>query len=427
MGASPMGARAWGAHEEGLHEPGVTWPSRHGVDLAAAELLADRLRRTIAGDPSPSAAQWAELGHALTVGDPLADDVADWLGQVGMRDGWAAIDRLLLATEAQVDESAKPVARLLRAARAEPLWLDRRLLARGARFMQSTGGHGLMVLRDAGLMAGYQASAINQALMMTGALHSGAGRRLAETGQWWMACTADGGLAPGAEGFRATVKVRIMHAMVRRRLDKSPGWDAAYLGRAINQVDLQVTYLAFSVVQLLGLRMMGMRITPSESLAVMHLWRYIAWLMGLDERFLCETEKQGRVALYQNLLSQAPPDSSSELLAKALMAEPFERAGAQGGAWRRRLEWACHLSVARWFIGPEGVRRLGLPVALPWYPLLVIGPLRLWTSALAKLPGLRGWARRRARLRQEWHVAKLVDGHLKGRSVAHAASGCPRL
>lgn len=427
MGASPMRAQAWRAEEEKQRDPGPLWPRRHGIDPVASRALTTRLRKAIDRDPEPDDAQWATLGHGLTVGDPLGDDVADWLLDVGMAAGWPLVDQCLSTGEVDVALAPASLVRLLRAVRLDPPWLDPALLARGARFMQGTGGHGLMVLRDAGLMAGYQASAINQTLMATGALHRGTGQRVAETGLWWLSVTADGGLEAGAPGFAATVKVRLMHALVRRRLEVAGQWDDAYLGRPINQTDLQITYLAFSAVQMLGLRMLGANIKPAESLAVMHLWRYVGWLMGVHERFLCENEMQARVALFQNLLAQAPPDQSSQVLAKALMAEPFERDAHAPSAWRRKMERACHLSVARWFVGAQGMHALGLPAAWPWYPLLVFLPMRAWTGWVSRVPGLRGWARRRARARQEAHVGRLAVAHLSGRGAPHGAGGCPRL
>lgn len=427
MGASPVRAQAWRAEDERQQDASPAWPSRHGVDVHASRAMAARLRKAITANPEPDAAQWAALGQGLLVGDPAADDVADWLLDVGMHAGWPLVEQSLSAPESTGASAPPALARLLRAVLADPPWLDTALLARGARVMQGTGGHGLMVLRDAGLMAGYQASAINQTLMATGLLQRGTGQRLAETALWWLAITADGGLDVAAPGFVSTVKVRIMHALVRRRLERDGDWDVARLGRPVNQTDLQVTYLAFSVVQMLGLRMLGCHFTSAESAAVMHLWRYVAWLLGLHEHFLRDDEMAGRVALFQNLLSQAPPDDSSQALAQALMAEPFSRGGPARHGWRRRVERACHLSVVAWFVGGQGLRGLGLPWALPWYPVLLILPLRWWTGVVARLPGLRVWARRRARARQEAHVERLVAAHLSGRAPPHASGGCPRL
>jgi hypothetical protein len=365
-------------------------PSRHGADLAVSRRMAARLKMMIAGPCEPSEAEWAAMGAALWRGDPLADDVARWLHEVGMNEGRGQLQRAMAQGVSEGDGTPPALRRLIEQVQTVPDWVDPVLMARGARFLQSTGLHGMRVLRDAGLMAGYQASAINQTLVQTGALSRGAQKRVSETTSWWLDCTADGGLAPHGPGWKATMHVRVMHALVRQNVRQRPTWDAASFGLPINQLDLQATYLAFSVVQLLALRTTGFVVTKSDARAVMHLWRYIGWLMGVDEAWLCDDEMQGRIQLYHNVISQAPPDASSVALGRALMDEPLQRHYAWGRAWRGHFDKARHLSLIRWFVSREGMGYLGLPAVLPWYPLVTFLP-RLITSGLPRLlPGSLG-------------------------------------
>ncbi|MDI1258029.1 oxygenase MpaB family protein [Aquabacterium sp.] len=362
-------------------------PRRHGADLQVSRQMAARLKLLISGPCEPDHATWARMGSALWQGDPLADEVGQWLHQAGMS---AARGRLQQAIEHGVvdgDDAPPALRRLIEHVQTLPDWVNPELMAQGARVMQSTGLHGMRVLRDAGLMAGYQASAINQTLVQTGALNRGAQRRVAETTSWWLDCTADGGMLPHAPGWKATLHVRVMHALVRQSVRQRPTWDAATFGLPINQIDMQATYLAFSVVQLLALRTTGFLVTASDARAVMHLWRYIGWLMGVDEAWLCDDEMQGRISLYRNLISQAPPDETSVALGRALMDEPLHRHYAWGAAWRGRFDKARHLSLVHWFVGRKGMRHLGLPATLPWYPLLTWLPLLIGSSLPRLLPG----------------------------------------
>lgn len=394
----------WGAERRRPAARPTQPPRRHGADLSRSRAMAARLRLMIHGDPEPDEAQWHEMGMALWRGDPAADAVAHWMMAEGPGRAWPLVARCLaLAGTPDLAEAEVPPAlrHLVQQVLAVPPWLDERRLRRGARVLQASGRMGMMVLRDAALMAGYQASAINQTLLRTGQLQRGAPKRVAETGQWWLACTEVDGLRPGAPGFELTLKVRLMHALVRVRLSAQPDWDRDRLGVPINQLDMQATYLAFSVVQLLGLRLTGDLIARRDADAVMHLWRYVGWLMGVDESLMCDDERAGRVLLYRNLLSQAPSDESSVALGRALMDEPLARPYRWGAAWRGRWDRACHLSLVRWFIGAAGMRNLGLPAVWPWYPLLRWLPRALRSVTMLALPPTRPFWRWWGRRQQE--------------------------
>jgi len=374
-------------------------PLRHGADVSITRRIARNLRMTIRGQCEPSEAQWAKLGATLWRGDPLADDVVSWLHEEGMSTARPKLERAIEHGLAAVPDAPPALRRFMQAVEQAPAWLDTALMYQGARFIHSTGQYGMLVLRDAGLMAGYQAAAINQTLLMTGALQRGAQRRVAETTSWWIDCTAQGGMARDAKGFKTTLRVRVMHAIVRRSVSQRPQWDAASLGLPINQVDMQATYLGFSVVHLVALKATGVVVSAADAHAMMHLWRYIGWLMGVDEDLLYEDEMQGRIGLYHNILSQAPPDESSAAMGRALMDEPLHRHYPWGGWWRGRFNKARHLSLTRMFVGREGMRHLGLPATLPWYPLLTFLPRFVWTGMHHLLPGgqarLQTWGRRR--------------------------------
>lgn len=384
-----------------LFEPAAI-PRRHGCDLAAGRRTARMVRWVIRGDPEPTPARWRAIGEALMHGDPPADRVVDWMHSVGMGRAMPLFQRGLADGIAAVPDAPPPLREFFELCERVPDWVRPELVEQGQRLFQRMGRAADFVLRDVALMGGYQASAFNKTLVLTGALAGGNARRVAETMQWVGDCTAVGGLARGAPGFRSTLHVRLMHALVRRRIARHPRFSVEELGLPVNQTDMAATYLGFSVVLLIGVRVLGVPITRAESRAEMHMWKYICWLMGVDERWLVETEHEGRTLLYQFLLAQTPPDETSRQLGQALMADCLREPWPHLRRLRVRLESAMHLSVSSLFLGRRGMRALGLPTnVLPWYPLLS-APLRFcWHLLHRLLPGGPERARRRGRQVQE--------------------------
>ena len=376
-------------------------PRRHGPDLAGATRRARALLFFIRDKQAapPTSAQWQRLGEAYNEGDGPADALVAWMQAHGMARSRPLFEKALAEGIAVLPEAPEPLKAFFAHVDQDPPWLDRARVERGVQAGSLSSVTGMRVLRDFGLMAGYQAGGINKTLVVTGALDKGGvARRIAETTQWCLDCTEAKGMERFGDGFKNTVRVRMIHALVRRHVAAHPQWNAAEWGLPINQVDMQATYLGFSAIYLLGQRLMGVILRQQEAEDVMHLWRYTGWLMGVRDEWLCASEQEGRIALYQNLLSQAPPDESSRLLGSALMDEPLSRHYPFAQSLRRRWDKQVHLSIVRLFVGAKGMRSLGLPAhVLPWYPCLFAPMNFLWFAVNRLLPGgferLRRWGR----------------------------------
>ncbi|HEX5775623.1 MAG TPA: oxygenase MpaB family protein, partial [Caulobacteraceae bacterium] len=345
-------------------------PARHGRGLTHARRIG-RLLRMVAGgagaDPTPQ--EWETLGRALTRGDPDMDRLLDWKRTVGLREGRAMFERAL---EHGLDADAPgPLGDFFAIYGAQPDWVDEALLARGAEVCQMTGAVGAWVMRDGALMGGYQSPDFNRVLVMTGALEKGSSKRLAETSHWWLACTEQGGMARFGEGLKSTLRVRLIHAMVRRHVAERDDWDVVEDGVPINQLDMAATQLAFSIVLLQGVRTLGYAVSAEDGRAVIHLMRYVGWLMGVELALQPTNEREGMRLLYGTLLSVvAPSDTSGRTLAQALADEPLNRPYKVLPWLRRRWEREKNLSINLFFIGRAGMDNLGLPKRyIPWFPL----------------------------------------------------------
>ncbi|MES1951651.1 hypothetical protein S4A8_12392 [Salinisphaera sp. S4-8] len=374
------------------HAPPTDIPRRHGIDRERSRAIAAPIRRTIQGDPEPTPECWQAIGHALMQGDTRMDDVVAWLyddATAQNRRQKRALFQAALDNGLDTLEQPPPCLRTLFAhVDHRPAWVDDALLERGARVSQRSSMTGLHILRDVALMGGYQASAINKTLVATGSLKRGAQRRLAETTAWWLDCTGIGALDRFGVGFRNTLQVRFIHALIRRSVQQDSAWSNRDWGLPVNQADMASTQLGFSVIFLLGTRVLGVPISGADGHAVMHLWRFIGWLMGVDERWLAKSEQDGRRLLYALLLSQAPPDESSRQLGRALMNEPLARPYPNLAKLRARYIQARANSLTRLFVGRRGMHDLGLPAWMPpWYPVLAAPRNFMCHTATRLLPG----------------------------------------
>lgn len=254
-----------------------------------------------------------------------------------------------------------------------PPWVDFALVNEGARAYRRFGRSAADVLLQLSLLGGYRFGGPSDLLVATGALAGDTTRRrLGETQKWGIAVSEHDAMLRDGEGFRLTVHVRLMHAMVNHRFESGDRWDSARWGLPINQSDQAATLGLFNGALLLGVRALGVRVTPRDSLAIMHLWKYVGWVMGVPEDWLFDTERDQHAFNYHVLLAQEDVTPAGAELANGILEAQgtlhFRRLPRLGRAWTR----ARLLSMLRPFLGRRGMHDLGLPVRLPWATLAIL-------------------------------------------------------
>lgn len=327
--------------------------------------------------------------------DPLADEAV----LAARADGPRAVDRALEGRSGSDALSA-----LADAHGSLPAGFAPERARRGGRLFFRTGLLGGMALGARSLVAGYCSPAGNKPLARTGGLERDGARRLAETGRFVTEVHREGGMVPGAPGWKTTLRVRLMHAQVRRLLWEAGDWRSEAWGEPLNQHDLLATALLFTVVWVDGLRTLGVRVGRDEVDDHLHLWRWVGEVMGIRPSLLPRTEPEG-VTLAQVIdATQEPPDDDARALVRALLHPRDGQAPPQMGEGLCRAlmgdAMADALGLARtpWQHLPRLTRAASLPVELARrvHPgvedRLVASGLRYWEGAIAQ--GLGGGAAR---------------------------------
>lgn len=348
------------------------------------------------------------IGRAMTERDELGGRLADAIRLRAGAPGKVEMGQFRQALEhglASVPDAPPALAAFFTELETEPAWVDRARIEDGARVFRRLGQNAQDVLLQLSLVGGYRFGGPTDLLVATGGLTGGqTRRRLAETQKWGAALTDPHSLLPTTgEGWRLTVHVRLMHALVNHAFEER--WDTAEWGLPINQADQASTLGLFDGVLLLGARALGVPVSARESRDLMHLWRYVGWLMGVHEDFLVDDEWERHRIDYHVLLAQGPLTAAGPQLAQAVVAAQAERrypgwsAPLQGV--RARYERERLLSMLTVFLGPESMRELGLPMRPPWAHAYLLALNSLRYRVLRRLPGggerLEQWGTRRAR------------------------------
>lgn len=377
------------------------------------------------GIRQPDSRQWQRLGERLTVGDEPMDRLLDWMVATGLPQTRPLFDRALAEGVARVPDAPQPLRDFFSSVETAPQWVDHELIRRGQRAMRRGGADGMYVARDVSLLGGYQFSGFNKTLLRTGALEKGSNKRFAETMQWAMDVIAEDGLEPLGVGYRSTIRVRLIHAFVRRHVGAMPDWRPDEWGVPVNQTDMAATLIGALIAPPAASLGMGILTAPDDLEAVAHLTRYVGWLIGVEDEWLPHSFRDGIRVLYHTLTALSAPDESTRQLAAPMADDPLDWHYDTWPALRRQLARAQHLSVTSAFLGPRAMRMLGLPAFVPpWYPLLKM-PVNMARSAVdLVLPGGMDRAARRGQ-REQAALLRTMIGESEvaiGDSAAHVSS-----
>lgn len=377
---------------------------RHGAFRLANKLWVD-------GDLRAQASQVRWLREFAQVEDPLADAVVALFHELPKGAGRGLFERALAEGIDSLPDPPAPLVAFFRSVESTPYWVDADRVDRGARAIVRTGLLGLFPLGDMSLMGGYLASRATKALVGTGEIEYLASRRLVETATWWIDVTTPGNLGRGEPGYASALRVRLVHAHVRAAMNDRADWDYDAWDRPVNQVQTTGTLLLFSLVFVFGTQLLGVRYSERERGDILHLWRYVGWLMGIDEELLPATEEDAWRLLWLLAVTEFEPDDDSRRLAGALLRS-HEGVGPGRGAIGKVLSHVSvrvHSSISRLVLGKTNADFLELPNdPVAQGAVLVAAAANFAVETVRRrVPGATMVAERVGRAGRELYVARL--------------------
>ncbi|KAH8714354.1 hypothetical protein BGZ61DRAFT_530986 [Ilyonectria robusta] len=270
-----------------------------------------------------------------------------------------------------------------------PEWVDWEQIERGQRVVDQFNGQILLGLLYKSLLGGMGAWRVVETLSRTGGfgVHV-TKRRLLETLQHFMEVTDNiDAIKPGGKGFTSSVRVRLLHGAVRRRLmqleREKPGYfDVDKWGVPINDLHCMGTISVYSVAIIyMALPRQGVSLTEQQTADYLALWRWVGYLLGTPVDWMA-TPAQAKVMMESIMTSEMNPSHNSRILANNILTAeanvppfyaPRELLVAQAYQLNGDdLASALGIEKPRWyyriFVSVQCVVLMLLSYSYPWMP-----------------------------------------------------------
>lgn len=307
----------------------------------------------------------ARLAAGRYRGDPQADALVERFCELPGGAGWKLFECALEHGIDSADGAPPELRALLERASGLPAWLDLDLVDAGATSFWRVGLPALAPSLIYGSLAfGYQYGDLSRPLAATGRLERMATRRLGETARWVLAVTTPGAMAPGGEGWRSSLRVRLVHALVRRHLLDSGEWDVEAWGVPISASAMMATAIGgFAIVPQRALTDVGAGATAADRESRTALWRWAGYVMGVPPGLLPANWREAERLIDTLATFDLGPNDDGPALMRALTRHglPLEGLLPAWGVAPARLALAPMIEalVRRW-LGEAASDALGV-------------------------------------------------------------------
>jgi hypothetical protein len=377
-------------------------------------------------DPQPADDYVNRFAASYYESDPVAEAFVDEVyEQRGANEGRRLLDRALEHGIASIPDAPGSMIKLFDEFERDPEWLDRERVELGARVFRRYGTS-VFSFATTSTLEMYSENSITKPLSLSGGYAGDtAHKRQLETVRFWIDVSEPGGLDKGppvARGRATAMRVRIMHVFIRRRLLKHPEWDLEAWGVPISISDATLTLMGGSVVPGLALWSVGHQTTITEIEALLHYWRYIGHLLGVQPSWYPADFRESVQLMFAAFVKRAycAGRDGEELVESYLPAFAPKPGSPLRKRIRDELNYRVQIGYTRFWMLPLTYRRHEMPNPWPWalHPVMQF-PFVLGLETLRRLvPPLDHAADRfQRRRRDSWYANETGGGDAEFRPV----------
>ena len=304
------------------------------------------------------------IEHTLT-GDPLGEAMMEDLDELDTPESWRLIQEAMENPGREGLRNAPASMRLFfEEAETAPEWLDFSAFAPAVRMFHRNSSVILAAFVAGVLIEGFTTN-IAKSFFITGRVRDQGIRRLGQNNRHMMEIFLPGGLYRHGDGWKLSVRIRIVHARVRRLLSNTEDWEGEAWGLPISAAHLGYAVAAFSARLLKHMKTLGATYSKEESESFMAVWRYSGHLMGIPETILFRDEADALKLYEVGLMCEPECPIESVVMAHSLVNSAPLIAGMTAPGERRRLAQYVY-RISRGLIGRETADRLMYPQYSPF-------------------------------------------------------------
>ena len=257
--------------------------------------------------------------HNTTFGDPPADAVVEDLAAMVPQERWHEI----IGGAIQNHRNPPPctpesLRRLLAQVDVSPDWYDPNVAMLATRAFMRNAEVVLAALSTGAIVEGFS-TLISKSFRIRGRIVLNGVRRLQQNLLHLVEQHVPDGVAPGGDGWKLSLRIRLIHAQARKLVRQSPEWDEQAYGLPLSAAHMLLGAAAFSGRLMQHVRALGGDFSADEQEAYVHLWRCTALTMGVPSAILFHDQASTVHAFEIAAVCEPPPDDDAIIMANSII------------------------------------------------------------------------------------------------------------
>ena len=258
------------------------------------------------------------IQHTL-IGDPDADALINAISDIDHEEQGEFIKAGMDQDEEKLRDAPQAVRAFFEKIGTPPTWFDPQSVYPGCSGFHAYSDLFLTAFVTDIIIRGFT-TLISQSFFITGRLTDWGVRRLRQNIRHLLEIMLPGGLERHGEGWKLSVRLRLVHAQIRRHLLASEDWDHEAHGMPISTAHVALASCNFSGMMLDSAARIGARLNDEERDSFMQIWRYTAHLMGVPDVLLFRNETEAKEIFRVGYICEPPPGLEAIAMANSVIA-----------------------------------------------------------------------------------------------------------